>query len=283
MKDWFMNIDEVQLITFSPTCTSKQVGEAIVHGTGISSVSKVDLTLEAAGKREVPSHALAVITVPVYGGHVAPLALERMKELHADGAPAVVVVVYGNRAYEKALVELDAFVTKLGFKVIAGATFVGEHSYSSEKYPVASGRPDADDLEYAKLFGEKIRAKIAAAEDMEKLYGVDVTRIQRPRQPFFPLFRFLRKVIALRKSGVPLPRTPWVEDESLCTHCGACAKMCPVSAIIKGDELNTDAERCIKCCACVKGCPQKARVYDTPFAVLLSQCFVKQKDPCTLL
>lgn len=50
MKDWFMNIDEVQLITFSPTCTSKQVGEAIVHGTGISSVSKVDLTLEAAGK-----------------------------------------------------------------------------------------------------------------------------------------------------------------------------------------------------------------------------------------
>ena len=27
----------------------------------------MDLTLEAAGKREVPSHALAVITVPVYG------------------------------------------------------------------------------------------------------------------------------------------------------------------------------------------------------------------------
>ena len=108
-------------------------------------------------------------------------------------------------------------------------------------------------------------------------------KIRRPRQPFFPLFRFLRKVIALRKSGVPLPRTPWVEDESLCTHCGACAKMCPVSAIAKGDELNTDAERCIKCCACVKGCPQKARVYDTPFAVLLSQCFVKQKDPCTLV
>ncbi len=114
MKDWLMNIDEVQLITFSPTCTSKQVGEAIVHGTGISSVSKVDLTLEAAGKREVPSHVLAIITVPVYGGHVAPLALERMRELHTDGAPAVVVVVYGNRAYEKALVELDAFVTNLG-------------------------------------------------------------------------------------------------------------------------------------------------------------------------
>ena len=252
MKDWFMNIDEVQLITFSPTCTSKQVGEAIVHGTGISSVSKVDLTLEAAGKREVPSHALAVITVPVYGGHVAPLALERMKELHADGAPAVVVVVYGNRAYEKALVELDAFVTRLGFKVIAGATFVGEHSYSSEKYPVAAGRPDADDLEYAKLLGEKIRAKIAAAEDMEKLYGV------------------------------PMPRTPQVDAER-CTHCGYCVKHCPAGAIIKGDECNTVAEKCIKCCACVKGCPQKARTYDTPFAVLLSDCFKKQKEDRIIL
>ena len=213
MKDWFMNIDEVQLITFSPTCTSKQVGEAIVHGTGISSVSKVDLTLEAAGKREVPSHALAVITVPVYGGHVAPLALERMKELHADGAPAVVVVVYGNRAYEKALVELDAFVTKLGFKVIAGATFVGEHSYSSEKYPVAPAS-GCGRLGVCKAFlVKRYVLKIAAAEDMEKLYGVDVTRIQRPRQPFFPLLRFLRRVVKLRKSGVPMPRTPqWMRN-----------------------------------------------------------------------
>ena len=31
--------------------------------------------------------------------------------------------------------------------------------------------------------------------------------IKRPSQPFFPLFRFLRKVIKLRKSGTPLPRT----------------------------------------------------------------------------
>ena len=81
MKDWFMNIDEVQLITFSPTCTSKQVGEAIVHGTGISSVSKVDLTLEAAGKREVPSHALAVITAPLQAGRqLRALRHERPEE-----------------------------------------------------------------------------------------------------------------------------------------------------------------------------------------------------------
>lgn len=272
-----MDINEIHLITFSPTRTSKQVGEAIVHGTGISSVINVDLTLEGTDRLVVPSNALAVVAVPVYGGHVAPLALERMKDIHSDGAPAVIVVVYGNRAYEKALTELDAFVTERGFKVIAGATFVGEHSYSSDKYPVAPGRPDADDLKYAELFGEKIRAKITAASDMENLYGVDVTRIRRPGQPFFPLLRFFRKVIRLRKSGVPLPRIPEV-DAGLCTHCGYCAKHCPAGAILKGDECNTNADKCIKCCACVKGCPQKARTYDTPFAALLADSFKRQKE-----
>lgn len=273
-----MKINQVCLITFSPTHTSKRVGEAIVRGTGCENVQCRDLTLpDGVVEGDVPKDSLAVITVPVYGGHVAPLALERMKMIKADGTPAVVAVVYGNRAYEKALVELDAFVSALGFKVIAGATFVGEHSYSSEAHPVAVGRPDADDLAFAEQFGGKVSAKIAAATDWEHLYGVDVARIQRPRQPFWPLFRFLRKVVKLRKSGVPLPRTPQVQAD-LCTHCGYCAAHCPNAAIVKGDECNTIADRCIRCCACVKGCPQKARSYDTPFAAFLSDCFVRPKE-----
>lgn len=272
-----MEINEAILVTFSPTHTSKQVGEAIVRGTGCSKVTNIDLTLHAIEGCDIPKDSLTIIAVPVYGGHVAPLALERMKEIHANGSPAVLVVVYGNRAYEKALTGLDAFVSGLGFKVIAGATFVGEHSYSTEKYPIAVGRPDADDLAYAELFGEKIRSKVAAAEDIEKLYGVDVTRIQRPRQPFFPLFRFLRKVVKLRKSGVPMPRTPMVDIE-ICNHCGLCVKHCPTAAILKGDECNTIPEKCIRCCACVKACQQKARTFDTPFAALLADCFERQKE-----
>lgn len=272
-----MNIHEVCLVTFSPTHTSKQVGEAIVRGIGCTNVTNIDLTLFAAEKCEIPQDALTVITVPVYGGHVAPLALERMREIHTNGSPAVLVVVYGNRAYEKALSDLDAFASGLGFKVIAGATFVGEHSFSSEEYPISVGRPDADDLKFAVLFGEKIRIKIVAAADMEKLYGVDVTRIQRPRQPFFPLFRFLCKVVKMRRSGAPMPRTPKANAE-LCTHCGLCAKHCPTGAILKEDECSTVSEKCIKCCACVKRCPQNARTYDTPFAALLADYFKKQKE-----
>lgn len=272
-----MTITEINLITFSPTHTSKQIGEAIVRGMGIADVSFVDMTLQTPEQKEFGSDVLAVITVPVYGGHVAPLALERMKDLRADGTPAVIVVVYGNRAYEKALTELDAFVSGLGFKVIAGGTFVGEHSYSSDRYPIAAGRPDDDDLKFAEEFGAKVRIKLSNAADAEHLYGVDVQKIQRPKQPFLPLFRFLRRVIKLRKSGVPMPRTPQV-DEKLCTHCGLCVKRCPAGAIVKGEECVTNAEKCIRCCACVKGCPQKARTFDTPFAALLHDCFQRPKE-----
>ena len=58
-----MNIYTVRLITFSPTHTSKQVGEAIVRGTGISDVARTDLTFHPAGKLEIPESTLTVITV----------------------------------------------------------------------------------------------------------------------------------------------------------------------------------------------------------------------------
>ena len=272
-----MTVTEINLITFSPTYTSKQIGEAIVRGTGVADVSSIDMTLQTPKKKRLGSDVLAVITVPVYGGHVAPLALERMKDLLADSTPAVIVVVYGNRAYEKALVELDTFVGSLGFKVIAGGMFVGEHSYSNDRYPIAAGRPDKDDLNFAEEFGMKVRVKLEAAADAEHLYGVDVQKIQRPKQPFFPLLRFLWSVIKLRKSGVPMPRTP-LADENLCTHCGLCVERCPAGAIMKGEECATIADKCIRCCACVKGCPQKARTFDTPFAALLHDCFQRPKE-----
>ena len=147
-----MIVTEAHLIYFSPTHTSKQVGEAIVHGIGITNFSTTDLTLKPVEEMELPTSALAVVVVPVYGGHVAPLAMERLESIRGNDTPIALVVVYGNRAYEKALMELDAFVLLNGFKVIAGATFIGEHSYSSAKYPIAAGRPDSNDLELAVEF-----------------------------------------------------------------------------------------------------------------------------------
>ena len=54
-----MDINEVHLICFSPTRTSKQVGEAIVRGTGLTNIITTDLTLQAA-EVDVAEDALTV-------------------------------------------------------------------------------------------------------------------------------------------------------------------------------------------------------------------------------
>ena len=50
--------------------------------------------------------------------------------LQAHNTPAVCVVVYGNRAYDDALLELKDILTERGCRPIAGAAFIGEHSFS---------------------------------------------------------------------------------------------------------------------------------------------------------
>lgn len=277
-----MKIDNVKLITFSPTHTSKQVGEAIVRGMGIPSVEMIDVTFASTGDVTFAADEPAVVVVPVYGGHVAPLALKRMEAMRGQNTPVVAVVVYGNRAYEKALIQLEAFLCERGFKTIAAGTFIGEHSYSTEQTPIAVGRPDAEDIAFAEDFGRRVMQKVGNAPDAEHLYGVNVARIPRPKQPLWPMLKFVRQILKWRKSGVAMPRTPQADAER-CKHCARCVSLCPNGAIVKGDECSTITERCIKCCACVKGCPHGARTFDTPFAPLLSTNFKRRKENKTLL
>lgn len=277
-----MNLTKGNLIYFSPTSTSKQIAHAIVQGMRLAHTSVIDVTFGGTDKIQIPENEMAVIAVPVYGGRVAPLALQRMKDISGNNTPAVLVVVYGNRAYEQSLMELDAFAVRQGFKVIGAATFIGEHSFHSDVYPIASGRPDKDDLGFAGAFGEKLFEKCIAAADPEHLYPVNVRAITRPKQSFFRLLCFLRGVIKMRKSKAPVPRTPST-DEERCIHCDVCVKMCPTGAIVKGEEQSTDAGKCIRCCACVKSCLEHARSFPTPFAPLLSKNFTRQKQPQTLL
>lgn len=278
-----MIVSETRLICFSPTLTSLKVGKAIVKGVEAPRNTTLDLT-RTAQKDEVvlPADLLAVIVVPVYGGKVAPTAFERLQRLRAQGTPAVLVVVYGNRDYDGALRELDDLARLLGFVPVAAATFVGEHSYSTSQWPVAAGRPDSADLQQAADFGRAVRDKLAGVSSVDQLPALNVGNIQRPRQPFLGRILFIRDVVRMRRSGQPMPKVPAVDAER-CTHCGACVRLCPVGAIAPGDELHTDATVCIRCCACVKGCPMEARRFDTPFSRMLSTRFSAPKANHTLL
>jgi len=244
-----MEIDSVRLVYFSPTETSRRVVQAIAEGTGYTPVNHLDLTPPSSAELQpkIPGNELVIIGAPVYGGRIPVDAVDRLQRLRANDTPAVMVAVYGNRAYEDALLELRDVAVETGFKPVAGGAFLGEHSYSVDEKPIAPGRPDADDIEAARRFGEKIREKVDGLSA-----SVDFPPLVVPGN--FPY-----KTRGERSNDV----AP-VTNEEICIKCGRCAEVCPKAAITVGETVETDPSLCIFCTACVKNCPTGARVWEHP-------------------
>lgn len=272
-------MDKLHLLTFSPTGTSRKVAEGIARGTGMSLSQDNDITHKSAGNITFGSDEILLVSVPVYGGHVAPTATARMNDIRGNGTMAVAVVVYGNRHYEQALEELATFLDERGFRVIGAATFIGEHSYSTTHTPIALGRPDKQDMAFAEEFGTRIAQKLSNESSPST---VDASCIDKPEQDADVMMRFKQTVMGWMKEGMQMPAKPLV-DEELCTGCATCADLCPTGAIPSSAPNTTEAEKCIKCCACVKGCPAFARTLSTPFAQLLRENFAQRKENKVLL
>jgi hypothetical protein len=152
------------------------VVEAIVQGLGSETTATIDLTLPRQGGQAVSTSRddLAIIGTPVYAGRIPPVAVKRLKKIKGNGAACVLVVMYGNREYEDALLELKNCSARADFRPVAGGAFVGEHSYHTDEMPVAPGRPDSDDLEKATAFGRAIRQKIGAAGVLDDIQPLSV-------------------------------------------------------------------------------------------------------------
>lgn len=108
-----------QLIYFSPTHTTSRVLQNIAKGFG-GPMRQLDITHDPlSAAHSAPSDELVMVGVPVYGGRIPALVYSRLESLSGHGRPAVAVVVYGNRAYEDALLELQTLLTAKGFQVVA--------------------------------------------------------------------------------------------------------------------------------------------------------------------
>ena len=238
-----VKLETVKLVYFSPTGTTKAVVRGIVHGLDPGTMEFVDIT--KPGARERPLRAseneLLVVAVPVYMGRVPALLIDWLNSIQSHNTPTVCVVVYGNRVYDDALLELKNIVVKCGGIPVSCAAYIGEHSFSNAETPVAKGRPDEDDLNHAEAFGQKIREKLQSISSVSQLSDVHV--------PGTYPYRGDSKL--------------WVVDfiavGDHCVQCGACAEACPVGAIDLHDSAMIKKEKCITCCACIKRCPQKAR------------------------
>lgn len=263
-----MNIESILLIHFSPTGTTRKVITVIAENIGAESVRDYDLAPSASGTKifEPGGYDLAVIGAPVYAGRIPPPVRESLLRLEGKSIPAVITVVYGNRAYDDALLELKDISEESGFVPVAGGAFIGEHSFADKDKPIAMGRPDAEDLKKAKDFGELIRKKLDNIGDQD-----NIPRLEVPGE--FPY-----KEMPSNSKKIP-PDT--IED--LCTTCGTCASVCPTSAVTVTDTVTTVSDDCISCCACIKNCPTGARVLVNPHIIKIAEWlhkdFRERKEP----
>lgn len=248
-----MKIDRIVSFYFSPNGTTRALCRSI--GNTISSAlnvknKEIDFTLPQARKTcpEFDAGTLVIAASPVYAGRLPNLLLPYLEGLKGNGALAIPIAVFGNRAPDQTLTEWKRLLTARGFIVPAAASFVGQHSFS---VTLAAGRPDSEDMKRASQFAMEIADRLPTwTEKSEAVLPFDGQPLQyyRPQRRDGTALNFLRA-------------KPDVSDA--CIQCGACASVCPMGAIALQDA-RLYCGPCIKCNACIRICPNGARRFIDP-------------------
>ena len=213
-------------LIYSPTGGTRKVMEIL--GREFAAEVTLDLCRPTDPIQFTPED-LVLIGLPSYGGRIPAGTGEKLLRFRGNGAKAVLVAVYGNRAIDDTLIEMKDVAESCGFRVVGAISAVAEHSIMRH---VAQGRPDAADEAELAGFARQILKNLDSSREI-------TVPGRRPYKNFGGAGMF-----------------PVVEN---CTGCGLCAENCPAGAISPAHPELTDTAKCICCMRCIDRCPSGAR------------------------
>ncbi|MGC9334602.1 MAG: 4Fe-4S binding protein [Anaerolineae bacterium] len=248
-------VDSVQSLFFSPTGSTRRIVEAIARGTGVPSLAPISVTTpydRDSFSGQIDGDLL-IVGVPVYTGRIPSFVLSPLSQVDGTGRWALPVAVCGNVRMGTCLAELCAILKRQGFTIPAAGNFIAQHSFASEDFPIAEGRPDEDDLRQAVEFGRRVADKIA--QDPE-----DITSVYRGYLNIRMYVSGSTEATGFVSMGAHHRATIRVSEHNakLCDDCGACVGVCPTGAIDPESYL-IEEETCIRCFACTSVCAPGAK------------------------
>ena len=186
-------------IYFSPTGGTKKVADIMIKAMKkdaqeIDMIKDPDKILQT----EFSEDDICLIAVPSYGGRIPSVTVDKFQKLQAKGTKAILVAVFGNRAIDDTLVEMQDILENAGFVCVVGVEAVAEHSLMHQ---FGTGRPDQQDEKELIRFSEQIMKKIETK--------MECMKVELPGNHNYD---------------------PKVTDKEKCISCMHCVAVCPQKA-----------------------------------------------------